>query len=120
MSTVSPVSAADQVRSAFDFSVDKFPLSGPDGMRTPWYAMFRSDSNEVVGEGSVTSRYEPHQTEDVVALVDACESVFDEASQVKTHFRNGHYVSVAPSDDYRRSIYGSRDNIFPQIGRAHV
>jgi hypothetical protein len=115
MSTVSPVSAADQVRSAFDFTVDKFPLSGPDGMRTPWYAMFRSDSNEVVGEGSVTSRYEPHQTEDVVALVDACESVFDEASQVKTHFRNGHYVSVAPSDDYRRSIYGSRDNIFPRL-----
>ena len=51
MSTVSPVSAADQVRSAFDFTVDKFPLSGPDGMRTPWYAMFRSDSNEVVGRG---------------------------------------------------------------------
>ncbi len=70
---------------------------------------------EVVGEGSVTDRYTPHQTEDVIALVDACESVFDEASQVKTHFRNGHYVSVAPSDDYRRSIYGSRDNIFPRL-----
>ena len=55
MSTVS-TSAADQVRAAFDFTVDKFPLSGPDGMRTPWYAMFRSDNNEVVGEGSVTSR----------------------------------------------------------------
>jgi len=107
------ISAADQVATAFDFTVDKFPLSGPDGMRTPWYAMFRSDSGEVVGEGSVTDRYTPHQTEDVVALVDACESVFDEASQVKTHFRNGHYVSIAPSDDYRRSIYGSNDNIFP-------
>ena len=108
-------SAADQVAAAFDFTVDKFPLSGPDGMRTPWYAMFRSDSSEVVGEGSVTDRYTPHQTEDVVALVDACESVFDEASQVKTHFRNGHYVSIAPSDDYRRSIYGSNDNIFPRL-----
>ena len=51
MTTVS-TSAADQVRSAFDFTVDKFPLSGPDGMRTPWYAMFRSDTSEVVGEGS--------------------------------------------------------------------
>jgi hypothetical protein len=109
------VSSADQVAAAFDFTVDKFPLSGPDGMRTPWYAMFRSDSSEVVGEGSVTDRYTPHQTEDVVALVDACESVFDEASQVKTHFRNGHYVSIAPSDDYRRSIYGSNDNIFPRL-----
>ena len=114
MSTVS-VSAADQVRAAFDFTVDKFPLSGPDAMRTPWYAMFRSDNNQVVGEGSVTSRYEPHQTEDVIALVEACESVFDSASQVKTHFRNGHYVTVAPSDEYRRSIYGSADNIFPRL-----
>jgi hypothetical protein len=109
------VSAADQVAAAFDFTVDKFPLSGPDGMTTPWYAMFRSDTGSVVGEGSVTDRYMPHQTEDVIALVDACESVFDEASQVKTHFRNGHYVSVAPSDDYRRSIYGSADNIFPRL-----
>lgn len=109
------ISAADQVAAAFDFTVDKFPLSGPDGMTTPWYAMFRSDGAGVVGEGSVTDRYVPHQTEDVIALVDACESVFDEASQVKTHFRNGHYVSVAPSDDYRRSIFGSRDNIFPRL-----
>lgn len=108
-------SATDQVAAAFDFNVDKFPLSGPDGMSTPWYAMFRSDNGEVVGEGSVTGRYVPHQTEDVVALVDACESVFDEASQVKTHFRNGHYVTVAPSDEYRRSIYGSADNIFPRL-----
>jgi hypothetical protein len=109
------VSAAGQVATAFDFTVDKFPLSGPDGMSTPWYALFRSDGAGVVGEGSVTDRYVPHQTEDVIALVDACENVFDEASQVKTHFRNGHYVSIAPSDEYRRSIYGGRDNIFPRL-----
>ena len=48
MTTVS-TSAADQVRSAFDFTVDKFPLSAPDGMSTPWYGLFRSDSSEVVG-----------------------------------------------------------------------
>ena len=115
MTTVSPVSASDKVRAAFDFTVDKFPLSAPDGMATPWYGLFRSDSGEVVGEGSVTSRYVAHQTEDVIALVDACESVFDEAASVKTHFRNGHYVTVAPSDDYRKSIFGSADNIFPRL-----
>lgn len=114
MTTVS-VSAADQVANAFGFTVDKFPLSGPDGMSTPWYALFRSDTGGVVGEGSVTDRYVPHQTDDVIALVDACESVFDEASQVKTHFRNGHYVTVAPSKEYRRSIYGTADNIFPRL-----
>lgn len=114
MTTVS-TSAADQVAAAFDFTVDKFPLSGPDGMATPWYAMFRSDNSEVIGEGSVTSRYVPHQTEDVIALVDACESVFDESVQVKTHFRDGHYVTLAPSNEYRRSIYGTNDNIFPRL-----
>lgn len=115
MSVVSSVSASDQVRAAFDFSVDKFPLSGPDGMRTPWYAMFRSDTGQPIGEGSVTKRYEPHQTEDVVALVEACESVFEKSANVKTHFRNGHYVTVSPSNEFRRSIYGTNDNIFPRL-----
>jgi len=115
MTTTSTTPASDQVRSAFGFTVDKFPLSGPDAMKTPWYALFRSDSGNVVGEGSVTDRYVPHQTEDVVALVDACESVFDEAATVKTHFRNGHYVTIAPADSYRRSIYGTNDNIFPRL-----
>ena len=34
MTSVS-TSVSDKIRSAFDFSVDKFPLSGPDGMSTP-------------------------------------------------------------------------------------
>lgn len=114
MSTVT-IPASEQVAKAFNFTVDKFPLGGPDGMTTPWYALFRSDTGDVVGEGSVTDRYVPHQTDDVIALVDACESVFDEASEVKTHFRNGHYVTIAPSRDYRRSIYGTADNIFPRL-----
>lgn len=115
MNVSTQMSAADQVRTAFDFSVDKFPLSGPDGMLTPWYGLFRSDTSKIVGEGSVTSRYVPHQTDDVIALVDACESVFDTAAQVKTHFRNGHYVTIAPSNEYRQSIYGTADNIFPRL-----
>jgi len=107
--------ATDTVCEQFPFTVDKFPLSGPDGLSTPWYGMFRSDNSQVVGEGSVTSRYVPHQTDDVVALVEACENVFDDAVSVKTHFRNGHYVSIAPSNEYRKSIYGSKDNIFPRL-----
>jgi hypothetical protein len=38
----SDVSAA--VRSAFDFTVDKFPLFGPENMRTDQYGLFRSDT----------------------------------------------------------------------------
>lgn len=107
--------AVDQVKNAFQFTIEKFPLSGPDGMKTPWYGLFRSDTSEVVGQGSVTSRYLPHQTDDVIALVEAAESVFDESVSVRTHFNDGHYVSLEPSRDYRRSIYGTADNIFPRL-----
>lgn len=108
-------SAVDQVKNAFQFTVDKFPLRGPDGMTTPWYGLFRSDNYEVVGQGSVTSRYTPHQTDDVIALVEAAESVFDESVSVRTHFNDGHYVSLEPSRDYRKSIFGTSDNIFPRL-----
>lgn len=104
-----------KVRGAFDFSVDKFRLSGPDGMTTPWYGLFRSDTGEVVGNGSVTSRYLPHTTDDVLALVEAAETAFDGAADVRCHFRDGHYVSVSPSKDYRRAVYGTADNIFPRM-----
>ncbi len=106
---------ASKVRESFNFSVDKFPLSGPDGMATPWYALFRSDTESVVGNGSVTSRYVPHQTEDVLALVDAASEAFDGEIDVKCHFRNGHYVSIAPTKEERRSVYGTQDNIWPRV-----
>ena len=112
---IESASASEQVRNAFNFSIDKFPLQGPDGMRTPWYGLFRSDNGEVVGDGSVTNRYLPHQTDDVVALVEACESVFDKSSGVSTYFRDGHYVTVAPSKEYRRQIFGTNDNVFPRL-----
>lgn len=103
------------VRQAFNFSVDKFPLSGPDGMATPWYALFRSDNSHVVGTGSVTSRYVPHQTDDVCALVDAAAEAFDGEVDCKTHFKNGHYVAIAPSKQARLSVFGTADNVFPRV-----
>jgi hypothetical protein len=84
-------------------------------MQTPWYGLFRSDSGKVVGRGSVTSRYLPHTTDDVLALVEASSVAFDGAADVRCHFRDGHYVSVTPSKDYRRTIYGTNDNIFPRL-----
>ena len=117
----------DKVRETFDFTVDKFPLSGPDGMKTPFYGLFRSDTSEVVNGGSVTSRYVPHQTDDVLALVEAAEEAFDGEIDVKCHFRNGHYVSIAPTKEQRHSVFGTNDNIWPRIklhagydGRAFV
>lgn len=115
MSNISASDVSASVRSDFDFSVDKFPLAGPDGMRTPWYALFRSDSMAVVGNGSVTSRYVPHSTDDVCALVDAAAEAFDGEIECKTHFRDGHYVNIMPSRADRVKVYGDADNIWPRV-----
>lgn len=111
--------ALNRVKEVFDFSVDKFPLSGPDGMATPWYGLFRSDTGTVVGPGSKTDRYQPHTTDDVLALVEAAQEAFETDVKVDCHFRDGHYVSIAPTDGHRRSIFSKdgndTDNIFPRI-----
>ena len=112
---ISSQDIAAKVQADFDFNVDKFPLSGPDGMTTPWYALFRSDTSEVVGNGSVTSRYVPHQTDDVLALVDAAGEAFDGKIDCHTHFRDGHYVSIQPTGHDRLKVYGEQDNVWPRI-----
>jgi len=106
---------SETIHAAFHFSVDKFPLSGPDGMQTPWYGLFRSDTSQVVGNGSKTKVYVPHQSEDVIALCDAATEAFDGDIAVSCHFNHGHYVSVEPTRDYRVSIFGEKDNIFPRV-----
>lgn len=104
----------ETVQKAFNFSVDKFPLSGPDNMSTPFYGLFCSHNHAVVGN-AVSKIYVPHQTDDVLALVESAATAFDGIAEVKCHFREGHYVTVEPSKDYRRMIFGSADNIFPRV-----
>jgi hypothetical protein len=112
---ISANEVSNKVQEAFDFTVDKFPLSGPDGMRTDWYALFRSDTESTVGNGSVTSRYVPHQTDDVLALVDAAAEAFDGEIDAKCHFRDGHYVAIQPTKAERLKVYGERDNVWPRV-----
>ena len=114
MSSVSN-SVSDQIRSTFNFTVDKFPLSGPDGMSTPLYGLFRSDNSSLVGSKSVTARYHPHTTDDVCALADAAENAFDGDIDIRCHFRNGHYVDVKPNIAERKAVYGTADNIWPRV-----
>lgn len=115
MSNIQSADVSASVRSAFDFDVDKFPLYGPDNMPTDQYGLFRSDTGYIKRVKSISSRYVPHSTEDVCALVDAAGDAFDGEIEVKTHWREGHYVSVAPTRAERKSIYGTADNIFPRI-----
>ena len=114
MSTMT-ADAISEVRDTFNFTVDKFPLSGPDGMATPFYGLFTSHDGKVVGK-AVTGRYRCHQTDDVVAITEAAISALeDEDIQVKCHFRDGHYVEYTPSDGQRLAVYGTADNIFPRF-----
>jgi len=70
---------------------------------------------DVVGNSSVTSRYVPHSTEDVCALVEAAAEAFDGEISCKTHFRDGHYVNIQPTNAVRRRVYGENDNVFPRV-----
>jgi hypothetical protein len=107
-------SIASQVASAFSFSVDKFPLTGPEGMRTPFYGLFRSDNCEVVHDKSVSSDYHPHTTDDVVTLVESAQSVFGECKP-RCHFSKGHYVDLMPSKSDRLDVYGTADSVWPRL-----
>ena len=73
------------VENAFNFNVIKMPLSAPDNIRTPYYGLFRDDNSECVGNGSVSSRYHPHTTDDVLSLVEAASEAFEGEVELKCH-----------------------------------
>lgn len=115
-SNIQSSDVAASVREAFNFSIDKFPLSGPDNMKTDQYGLFRSDTGYIKGVKSISSRYVPHSTDDVCALVEAAsESLFNGEIECQTHWNRGHYVSVKPTDKQRINIYGTKDNIYPAV-----
>jgi hypothetical protein len=103
----------DTVAQAFDFTVQKFPLAGPDNMKTPFYGLFRDDNSECIGN-AVSGDYVPHTTDDVLAIVEATQEVFSDCD-ARTYFKEGHYVDLAPTTEMRRTIYGTADNIFPRL-----
>lgn len=105
---------SDKIRAEFNFEVNKFPLSGPDRMYSPHYGLFRSDNNDPVGI-AVKKNYNPHTVDDICALAEAAEEGFDAESEVRCYWKDGHYVTIRPSDAYRQSIYGTKDNVFPSL-----
>ena len=116
--TTTIASAAEIERQLLDqyhFSVDKFPLRGPDGLATPHYGLFRSDNGACVGP-AVSAKYTPHTTEDVIALATAAAGAFGEDGgiQVRATWHDGHVVTIAPSDEYRRQVYGT-DTVWPRL-----
>lgn len=115
-STSQAADVADVINEAFPFSVDKFPLQGPDGMRTPHYGLFRSDNSYCVPV-SVKKGYQPHTVEDIIAVAEAAVIGFESSDAAKIHCvwgRLGHKVIIGPAREHRRAIFGTRDNIFPR------
>jgi hypothetical protein len=120
MSNIQAQDVSASVRESFNFDVEKYPLSavmGDEVLATDQYGLFRSDTGFLNGVKSVSPRYVPHTTDDVCALVDAAGQAFEGEIDCKTHFRNGHYVNICPTNAERESIYkaGDSDNVFPRI-----
>ena len=105
---------SDKIRSEFNFEVNRLPLSGPDNMPTDWYGLFRSDSGKTVGPGSVSVHYTPHTVDHIVEIAESAIGSFGEASDVCCHFRDGHYVSIAPTAEYRKSVV-DQDTVWPRL-----
>lgn len=102
------------INEKFNFTVDKFPLFGPDNTPTDQYGLFRSDTGYIAGIKSVSSRYVPHTTDDVCALVEAAAEAWNCPVTPRCYWNSGHYVDIAPSREYRKEVYGS-DVVYPRI-----
>ena len=112
--------AVETVKAEFDFSVDKRPLVGLINGRlleTDQYGLFHSKDGYLQGVKSVSPRYVPHTTEQVVALTEAAAEVFNGEIAVSCHFNNGHYVHMRPTDRERRDMFNvvKGDNVFPRF-----
>ena len=77
MSNVTKTNNLDTVRETFNFTVDRFPITGPDNMSTGMYGMFRSDKQCMVGRRAVSSRYVGHTTDDVLALAESAYTAIE-------------------------------------------
>jgi len=88
---------------------------GAEKVTTPHYGLFLPDMEWECIPNAVKKGYHPHTVDDVVALAKAATAAFDGDSQIRCHWRDGHYVEVSPSRDYRARIYGTEDNVFPRM-----
>lgn len=103
------------IAEAFPFEVCKLPLLGPDRERTPHYGLFRNDNGACVGN-ACRRGYEPHTLDDVQALAEAACIGFDAGRcGITCTWDGGHHVIIGPTDEHRRAIYGTADNIFPRF-----
>lgn len=109
---------AKTVSDAFPFRVERFPLEGPDNLKTPHYGLFRTDQAECVGR-AVTNRYHPHQTSDVAVLADAAATAMELTADnidIQTGWDAGQIVTIGPSKAARTAMFDDGgDRVWPRI-----
>ena len=93
-------------------------LVGPNGVESPFYAMYRQDSNGCPVQcvsPAVSKQYVEHTRDDVATIGEAFGVAFEGGvADVQTSFNNGHKICVAPSKDYQRAIFNDKDHVFPR------
>lgn len=108
-----------QIDRIFNQGVQKYPLTGPDGMKTGYYGLFDQYGN-VIGTSSVTKKYHAHTDDQIKQLARAAVEAFDGTMNIEASFNCGHHFVLTPSREMRKAIYGTADNVWGRIiVRAH-
>lgn len=113
--TENAVALCDRLDEVFTEDVQRFPLQGPEGMKTPHYGLFLG--TECIGF-ACKKNYNPHTRDDIKTLLTAAIPAFPSAIEdmhVSAYWTgDAHVVSLAPSREYRKAVFGS-DTIWPRL-----
>ena len=112
--TMTTTDRISQAFSVFPKHVGMLPLSGPDNLRTEFYGLFTEEGKNI--GNAVKKGYRPHTVDDVLAFTQSAISAFPDSDwTIETSWNDGHRVTVGPTHEHRRSIFGTRDAIFPRF-----
>lgn len=107
--------AVKTVRAAFPFEVEKRKLQGPKGEDTPFFGLFRTDTNESVGRHAPKAGYVGHDVDDVAICVEAA-GIALEGCQIQCNWNgSAHQVWMEPAESHRLAVYGKSDSIWPRV-----
>lgn len=110
---VSEISSVESdILGAFPCEVEKVQLQNPATGSPSNHFCLVYDGKEL--PVSVKKNYVPHSRNDIVTLCDAAKEAFGGQIKIATTFKDGHFVSIQPTDQYRRSIFGT-DTINPRM-----
>ena len=120
MSTAFTNNVENKIRSTFGETM-KLPLMGPDNMPTPHYGICRTDIDgpEAWFPRTMKRGYQEHTLDDVVDICRiAAEGFGLQDDQIKVDCcwgKNGHRVSIAPTNEHRRTLARGDDSLWPRF-----